>query len=780
MRRRTPWRRGDDADELYDLFTGGRALSENLQLDRELAIGADQEATVPVDSIQGVTVREFDWTEALAEIDVESIERDGLAARIPADQHAVFLPSLDAAARLLGELEAEGAPLLAAFELRAEHAATAQRYQRQLCLQLDEWTRRFGGGLVRSVAVTGSDPYLRTGSDLAVWIEAGSPEAATALRQVLEARQRAALGAIEGAVPVAHELGSHRAAGVASPDRAVSSLLVSFEDALLVSNSLPQLARVLAVVDGEAPALGDLPEYAFFRHRYARGDADETALVVISDATLRRWTGPRWRIAAARRTRAAAWLADLQARHLGRIAAGERGALVGDGAPGGLGRLELGPSGASSERYGSPPFLTPIAELELELVTPDEQAAYDRFRERYERSWSDWFDPIAARLTLTDERLALDLTVIPLILGTDYRELADFTGEARLEPRALDPHRGALFHLAMAVDPAAEGFDELRQLASSGMFGQFGPDPLGWLGDGVAVYADRDPFWDELGAAFRASESEGEAYIDEHLWSTPLAVELAVADPLRLAGFLAAARGFLDGAAPGLLHWETRSAPGLTGTDEGDPASGPAYVRVGPSAETVRRDEELTDAGLYYAALPDGLVLSLREDVLLRALARRAGGGSGGAAGGEDPFGPIEESWLGESAALRADRAVLEFVTSLAGDVLWRRGAELAWGHLPALNEWRRRFPDRDPLELHAELWHVRPVCPGGGEFVWDEEWGTFASTVFGHPGAPRRDAFESFRDSDRWPLAEFASGAFGLTFEHGGLRARAELRRRE
>jgi Nif-specific regulatory protein len=59
-----------------------------------------------------------------------------------------------------------------------------------------------------------------------------------------------------------------------------------------------------------------LPEYRFFRNQYRLGDPNETALAFLSDATIRRWCGPQWRIADSRRTRARAVLAELQASQL--------------------------------------------------------------------------------------------------------------------------------------------------------------------------------------------------------------------------------------------------------------------------------------------------------------------------------------------------------------------------------------------------------------------------------------------------------------------------------
>jgi hypothetical protein len=49
-----------------------------------------------------------------------------------------------------------------------------------------------------------------------------------------------------------------------------------------------------------------LPEYKFFRSRSERGE-DETAFLLLSDATIRRWTGPRWRIASSRRWQCPLW-----------------------------------------------------------------------------------------------------------------------------------------------------------------------------------------------------------------------------------------------------------------------------------------------------------------------------------------------------------------------------------------------------------------------------------------------------------------------------------------
>ena len=61
-----------------------------------------------------------------------------------------------------------------------------------------------------------------------------------------------------------------------------------------------------------------------------------------------------------------------------------------------------------------------------------------------------------------------------------------------------------------------------------------------------------------------------------------------------------------------------------------------------------------------------------------------------------------------------------------------------AWSNLPILNEWKRLYPDRDPVELHERVWKIRLICPGGGQYVWNDKYQTMESTVYGHPGEPK------------------------------------------
>jgi hypothetical protein len=313
---RTGRPRAAELADTYALFTGGRAMSENLQLDRVLRADARGEQTVELESLEGITVREIDWKPLIEGLQVEL---DPLAAWIPADQHAIFFPSFAAAVTMADEIAQQGGLILQLAEPRSTHARTWERYERQMCLSISGVARLVGPSLVKSVAVTGSDTYFRTGTDVAVLLETENPRMLEDLlfAQVrLHAPANGQLEWLEGNVDgVAYR-------GARSADREVSCYLAKTDSLVVVANSLHPLRQLTRVMHNPTASLAHLDEYRFFRHRYDRVEASETAFVFLSDATIRRWCGPRWRIATSRRTRDAAILAELQASQLDRLVEG--------------------------------------------------------------------------------------------------------------------------------------------------------------------------------------------------------------------------------------------------------------------------------------------------------------------------------------------------------------------------------------------------------------------------------------------------------------------------
>ena len=67
--------RNTELENSMDLFSGGRAISENLQLNRELRLSTDeQNRTIPVSSVTGITIDEIPWKEWMKDENQNSIQ----------------------------------------------------------------------------------------------------------------------------------------------------------------------------------------------------------------------------------------------------------------------------------------------------------------------------------------------------------------------------------------------------------------------------------------------------------------------------------------------------------------------------------------------------------------------------------------------------------------------------------------------------------------------------------------------------------------------------------
>jgi len=234
----------------------------------------------------------------------------------------------------------------------------------------------------------------------------------------------------------------------------------------------------------------------------------------------------------------------------------------------------------------------------------------------------------------------------------------------------------------------------------------------------------------------------------EEVGRIPLALEVAVANPLKLALFMTGLRAFVDGTAPGMTEWKERS--------------------VGERRFVAITSPMEDDAVLLYATTPTALILSLDEATLLAAMAReearRTGGGAESAAGTEARVDP--------QAALELRGNGVKLLEVLLGKEVSQALRQEAWRNLPILDEWHRLHPELDPVTLHERVFGERLVCPGGGAYAWNSEGLTMESTVFGHPGAPKSGV--------RWPRAwdDLDAARFELAFEHDGLRVRLEIDR--
>jgi len=709
--------RGNDLEDSFGIFSGGRAISENLALDRELILSAVEDGKmVPLTEIKGITVPAIDWKSSLPEGEVAV---DALSLAIPEDQHAVFARNLPELLALIARAETQLMPATQAYSVRSPFRRLASRYQKQMGLDVAAVAARLLPA--KSVAVTGGDPFFPMGSDVAIVMETDSPELLfKALLKVIEFKASDA-GASETELPG----DGFEYRGFETKDRSFSSHVWRMGDVVAVSNSSVQIERLTAVAVKKEAALGATDEYRFFRNRYPIAD-EETAFIFLSDAAIRRWAGPELRIAASRRTRAFAALGEMTSQAL----AGEK--VTWEYAPL-LGKTVWKNGQMISANFGTMDFMKPASELGIDSATTPEKDAYESWRNGYENGWAQAFDPIAIRILSKKDRIGFDLSVIPLTVDSDFAEFIELCGKAELKDMARWVPEESVFHVALAIDTKGRKFKEFSDMSIDLLPG-LGVNPLSWMSGSVSLDLEKSLFWEAT------SDDDFERYI-----KTPLLIRIGSNSRLKLALFMTVVKTTIQTAAPGSLEWSTRES------------DGEVYAVI-----EGKEDEIGADARIYYATLPNALLVSLREDVLLRAIRREK-----------------HKLTAGESKSLPAPTQMMldsspAFLSGLgtlfeSKDPL-KKLTEESWKALPILNEWHRMFPAKDPVAIQFLHYGEDIFCPGGKGYRWNPEALTMESVAFGFPAAPRTEPA-------KMPgIMDYESVSTSLKFQDDGLRATLAL----
>jgi hypothetical protein len=501
---------------------------------------------------------------------------------------------------------------------------------------------------------------------------------------------------------------------------------------------------VLKCADGRVQAMHDLDEYRFFRQRYRRGDKDESALVIVTDAAIRRWCGPKWRIAASRRTRARATIAELTMQHADDLV---RETLTGTtqihsvaGMPN-VGSMLVSADGVHSKDYGTLHFQTPIAEMDLTRATGEEIKLYDNWRTRYERRWRRVFDPIALQLSLTDKTINADLSVIPLMIRSEYSQYTQLVGNVRLKPDAGDPHPEALAGFTIALDTNSSLMQFARMVIAHGTTNI---DLLAWIDASASVYFDYDEEWIKK----LDNRSPWDMSPNDLIREVPVGLFIPSKDNLRMTAFLVAVRSALQRSSPNMFEWESVKYRDYE------------YV-VGTVIEKGMRERM---PQLHYVTTSEGLTLSANRRVIERAIDRHLVNNKPRAE--KHDVDPNSDREAGPQLIMQATGRAAEIMTRTNYRSGLRRMNRIAWSNIPILNYLRNRYPDRDPHKVYEKLFGQTLVEPSGGQYVWNEDIGTYVSSLQGYHLGPKAGPAMSpiLGPEDRIKTT--------ISFQHGGLRA--------
>ena len=732
-------------DELADLMettTGETAVQEALQQNRVLFLQtAKEKPTVPLDQLKLPPIAHHPWAKMMAHLGAPPAEP--LATMAPADFYYVRAASLPALFSLLDQVDEWGTPAGHLLDGRGEERDVAARYEAQLGLRRGPLTRALGPSVIGEVAVVGSDPYVKEGSDVTVLLRAKD-------RTLLSASLAGTLADLEKAHgALTHETRDHGGVTVSvsrSADGAVRQQRASAGDVEIVSNSARALDAVLDTVQGHHPKLADEPDFQFMLARDAsvRGDV----LAYMGDRFVSEVVGPRQKVLEARREIA---LGELMGPGFAALLYGvEQGKSPGKVddlyASGLLGKDEMThasgapiawqPGAAASSPWGTPAAMTPLIDLPAPaMVTPSEKASYERFARAYQSRWSAYIDPVALRVAFDDaaKTVTADLRELPLIDATDYNDVADFVGASRFNARPID--RGMRIVAGIGKDA------RMRRELTQDVRGFTHDFKFDWVGDWVAA-----------GAADRGSLAALLAATDDNLLQLPSAddvhrshdpdvatiatlpvyVEVAVRSQVQAALAITALRVLADQTIPGMFDW------GEVGKHRDVP-----IVQIELKNKLTRMlGGDAPPVDLYYAVTDGALIVTLQRWLIERLIDEQldgAGPSVAEASAGPDATQMAVEigsgpgkglwsclQWLLEEKVVEAGAAksrgaaetLFHGAPEIAGDAAAVRALGLAYlGAAPVTPDGGvyafAREGARDPARgtLYAPVWPAQPVA---------------------------------------------------------------------
>ena len=443
---------------------------------------------VPIASLTGPTVQSHPWEKMLAG---RKPEISPLANFIPEDFYFVEFRSLNKLLEAVETSDLWGTHFLNQSFREARTQNFGERLKQQLAIETSALTRPFYDLVVEDIAITGSDLFVREGTDVSLIFRLKQPE-------VFRTQMDGYLSKAEKARPdVRRTAGTYLGVEyvqLASPERDISAISAYPKPNVCVrTNSLAALKRIIEAMHGQAKQLGATTEMAYIRTLMPRGAQEEDGFVYLSDPFIRRLVGPQLKITERRRVLCYNHLRMMG--HASLLYQTEQGkkpdsiaTLAKDNcAPGtfGEGLLVCPASGQYSlatdgntgvcSHHGQAQFLTPNLEIPVTQANGEEADEYKRFLEEYNQYWRMYFDPIALRLKLTDKQYRLETIVLPLIDNSIYSGMALAFGGKPEPLDALPVPKRNIFSLGLRLNKE-KLLEELNQSAAKTQAESLGKD----------------------------------------------------------------------------------------------------------------------------------------------------------------------------------------------------------------------------------------------------------------------------------------------------------------
>src|SRR5262249_8271664 len=162
------------------------------------------------------------------------------------------------------------------------------------CLRSTVLGKTLGPLVIRGVAVTGSDMYLREGSDVTVLFHvANRPLFLAAVETFIQEARQEWRDRLKESKEDYHEIAIE---DFVTPLREVSLHRATIGDFVIYSNSPAAVRRVVDTHQGRLVSLSDSLDFQYMRTVFQATDKDEDGFAFLSDPFIRQMVGPASKI----------------------------------------------------------------------------------------------------------------------------------------------------------------------------------------------------------------------------------------------------------------------------------------------------------------------------------------------------------------------------------------------------------------------------------------------------------------------------------------------------
>ncbi|OHD12312.1 MAG: hypothetical protein A2Y41_07745 [Spirochaetes bacterium GWB1_36_13] len=420
--------------DFFSLFSGGLAIRESLQIDT-IEQSTKEEKIISIKTLEGPVIDSHPFEKM---VKGKKFQFSDLARLIPEDFYYLQAQSLKKALEIADYITEKGTAVYKKYNIVSVDYHIKEKIMNQLALKENKAARIFYDSVIDEMAITGSDPFFRNGTDITLIFKLKNK---IIFKTMVESYRKDFIKDFQ-AEKKEIQVEKWKADFIFTPDRKIYSYFMELDDnRVIISNSFNALKKVAETYLNKQKSMADAKDFQYMQSLYFEDQTIKDITLYLSDSFIRYLVSPELRIKESRRMAEALRLSVMERLSLFYYQLTEKKpdsvlktlkAVIPDTreAEKYFNNISLENNGftAVSSEYGRNGWLVPNIDTQISLVSEKEAENYKKFVDNYSNYWKDFFDPIGIQFNFNDEKIHIVTQILPLINLSIYDSLQKTLG----------------------------------------------------------------------------------------------------------------------------------------------------------------------------------------------------------------------------------------------------------------------------------------------------------------------------------------------------------------